>query len=106
MKSYRFLPEATSEYEDAIEFYENAQTGLGEAFIHEITRVIDLLMELPNMGSPVARTPPKLNVRRRIVRRFGIEIDYIVSGDVLIVLTIFHGKRHPDHWRDRLSRVR
>ena len=106
MKRYQFLDEALAEYEDAIEYYERAQTGLGDTFIGEVDRVIDLTLQFPDMGSPVADTPPELHVRRRIVRRFNVEIDYLISKDTLIVIAIFHCKRSPGYWRDRLERLR
>lgn len=71
----RFLVEALVEYEDAIEYYERAQSGLGETFIREVEEVLALTLEFPEMGAPVADTPHDLNVRRRIVQRFGVEVD-------------------------------
>lgn len=106
MKRYRFLDEALFEYEDAIEYYERAQSGLGETFSRDIEEVIALTLEFPDMGSPVADTPPELNVRRRLVQRFGVEIDYLVVGEDLIVIAIFHCKRRPGYWRARIDRLR
>jgi toxin ParE1/3/4 len=102
----RFLREALVEYEDAIEYYERAQSGLGDTFIRDVEEVLALTLEFPEMGAPVEDTPPELNVRRRIVQRFGVEIDYVTADEELIVLAIFHGKRRPGYWRDRLDRVR
>jgi hypothetical protein len=58
------------------------------------------------MGSPVVDTPPELHVRRRIVRRFDVEIDYLLDDDTLVVIAIFHRKRLPGYWQDRLARFR
>lgn len=106
MKRYRFLEEALVEYEDAIEYYERTHSGLGETFINDVERVIALMLEFPELGSPVANTPPELMVRRRLVHRFGVEIDYVLAGDDLIVIAIFHCKRKPGYWRERLGRLR
>ena len=57
------------------------------------------------MGVRVADMPARMNVRRRIVERFGVEIDYIVGHDALVVIAVFHGKRRPGYWRDRLRRI-
>jgi toxin ParE1/3/4 len=102
----RFLAEALVEYEDAIEYYERAQSGLGDTFIRDVEEVLALTLEFPEMGAPVADTPPELNVRRRIVQRFGVEVDYVTADEELIVLAIFHCKRRPGYWRDRLDRLR
>jgi plasmid stabilization system protein ParE len=103
---FRFLVEALSEYEDAIEYYERAQSGLGDTFIQDVERVLAVTLEFPEIGSPVADTPPDLNVRRRIVQRFGVEIDYVVGDDEIVVIAIFHCKRRPGYWSDRLSKIR
>lgn len=106
MTRYRFLREALSEYEDAIEYYERAQAGLGETFIHDVERVLAVTLEFPEIGSPVPDTPSELDVRRRIVQRFGVEIDYVVGDDEIVVIAMFHCKRRPGYWGDRLSKVR
>lgn len=113
MKRYRFLREALEEYEDAISYYEdaisyyeNARSGLGHRFADEVERVIALTLEFPEMGAPVAGTPPELRVRRRLVRRFEVEIDYLVSDDTIIVLAVFHCKRRPGYWKERLRQFR
>jgi plasmid stabilization system protein ParE len=106
VKRYRFLREALEEYEDAVSYYERARSGLGETLVREVERVIALTLEFPEMGAPVADTPPELGVRRRLVRRFDVEIDYLVSGDTLVVLAVFHCKRRPGYWKDRLRQFR
>lgn len=103
---YRFLREALEEYEDAVSYYEGARSGLGETFANEVDRVIALTLEFPEMGAPVVDTPPELGVRRQLVRRFDVELDYLVSGDTIVVISIFHCKRRPGYWKDRLRQFR
>ena len=103
--NYRFHQEALVEYEDAIEYYERAEEGLGETFIRDVEEVLALTLEFPHMGSPVLNTPPELDVRRRLVQRFSVEVDYVVTGDELIVIAVFHTRRRPGYWRDRLDRL-
>ncbi len=98
----RFLVDALVEYEDAIAYYERAQSGLGEAFLHNVEETLALTLEFPEIGVLVANTPPDLGVRRRIIQRFEVEVNYLVVGDELTVLAIFHGKRRPGYWHDRL----
>jgi toxin ParE1/3/4 len=103
---YRFLREALEEYEDAVSYYEGARSGLGETFANEVDRVIALTLEFPEMGAPVMDTPPELGVRRQLVRRFDVELDYLVSDDTIVVIAIFHCKRRPGYWKDRLRQFR
>jgi plasmid stabilization system protein ParE len=95
-----------SEYEDAIEYYERARVGLGDTFAQDVERVLAVTLEFPEIGSAVTDTPPELNVRRRLVKRFGVEIDYVVRDEELIVIAVFHCKRRPGYWRDRLTKIR
>ncbi len=106
MKRYRFLREALEEYEDAVSYYEGARSGLGDRVADEVDRVIALTLEFPEMGAPVTETPPELGVRRQLVRRFDVEIDYLVSGETIVVLAVFHCKRRPGYWKDRLRQFR
>jgi toxin ParE1/3/4 len=58
------------------------------------------------MGAPVSGTPPELGVRRRLVQRFGIELDYVLGEDEIIVIAIFHCRRRPGYWHRRLAKIR
>jgi len=106
VKRYSFLREALEEYEDAVSYYERARSGLGVTFVREVERVIALMLELPAMGSPVIDTPPELGVRRCLVRRFDVEIDYLVLDDALVILAVFHCERRPGYWKERLQQLR
>ena len=106
VKRNSFLREALEEYEDAVSYYERARSGLGATFVREVERVIALTLEFPAMGSPVVDTPSELGVRRRLVRRFDVEIDYLVVEDTLVILAVFHCKRRPGYWKDRLQQFR
>lgn len=66
VKRYRFLREALEEYEDAVSYYESVRTGLGDKFADEVDRALALTSEFPEMGAPVADTPPELGVRRQL----------------------------------------
>ena len=68
--------------------------------------MLALTMEFPEMGAPVADTPPELGIRRRLVRRFDVEIDYLVSDDAIVIIAVFHCKRRPGYWKDRLRQFR
>jgi toxin ParE1/3/4 len=106
MKRYQFLSAALEEYEDAIVYYERMRSGLGASFILDVERVLAQALEFPEIGTPVADTPSELSVRRRLLRRFGVEIDYMLTGDTVVVLAVFHGKRRPGYWKHRLARLR
>jgi toxin ParE1/3/4 len=106
VRTHRFLHEALEEYEDAIAYYEELRPGLGSSFMVDFDQAIAATLEFPEMGSIVAGAPTRLGIRRRLLQRFGVEIDYIPSGDTLIIIAVFHGKRRPGYWKSRLERLR
>jgi hypothetical protein len=58
---YAFHPEAEAELGAAASFYESRNVGFGGAFAAEVQRVVALLREYPDTGSPV-----RLPVRRAL----------------------------------------
>ncbi len=106
MTGFRFLSEALQEYEDAIEYYERSQPGLGETFMHDVERALAVTLEFPEIGPLVEGMPPGTSLRRRVISRFDVEIDYAIRSDEILVVAIFHCKRHPGYWRSRLGRMR
>lgn len=71
-----------------------------------IDAVLAFMLDFPEMGPLVEDVPPELGVHRQLVRRFGVELIYRISGDVVVVLALFHGKRRPGYWTDRLRSLR
>ena len=53
--NYRFLEEALVEYEDAIEYYERAQPGLGETLIRDVEEILALRWSSPT-SAPLSWT--------------------------------------------------
>jgi plasmid stabilization system protein ParE len=104
---HRFLTEALAEYEDAVVYYEGVNPGLGTRFIVEVDDLLDAICEFPRAGSRVPDTPPDLEIRRRLLRAFSVEVDYMIEKDhSIVVLAIFHSAREPGYWRARLRRSR
>ena len=50
MSDYGFLLEAEAEYLAAVRFYEEQRAGLGDALICEFERVIELIIEKPEIS--------------------------------------------------------
>lgn len=105
MKEHLFLDEALEEYEDAVVYYETLRLGLGASFILDFDQVIATTLEFPEIGAPIDGVPAELGVRRRVLQRFGVEVDYLVSDDTLVIIAVFHGRRRPGYWKDRLKRL-
>jgi len=98
---YEFHPEAEQELLEEAARYEFEVPGLGLRFGDEVDRVIRLLVENPEAGSPVDRT-----LRHFVLRRFPHAIVYAPLKDVdtLLILAVAHGSRKPGYWRARTRR--
>jgi plasmid stabilization system protein ParE len=96
-QSMSFLPEAERDIEDVCSWYERRSEGLGRAFLQSVQNVLDTIELYPRMY-PVARD----EVRRAEVARFPYGIVYIIEGDDILVIGVFHNSREPNQWLSRL----
>ena len=90
-----FNPLAEQELNDAARYYELESPGLG-AFLTEVQRCCDGIVEYPEAGHIVLGS-----IRRRRVRRFPYAILYATRPDVVRVLAIMNLKRRPAYWVGR-----
>lgn len=95
---YELHPEAEQELYEAAARYESEVPELGFRFADEIERVIQLLLEHPEMGS-------RLNdeLRHFVLRRYPFSVVYAVVSDVVYVVAVAHGSREPGYWRPRVQ---
>lgn len=94
--NYEFHPEAETEFLEYAARYELKVPGLGERFGDEVERVVELLLENPGLGAPIAD-----EIRYFVLRRFPHSIIYSVIDDVLVILAVAHGHRAPGYWASR-----
>ena len=87
---------AERELNDAAQYYEYEQPGLGGAFIAEVRRCTEALTEHPESGSVVLGA-----VRRRLCQRFPYGLLYTVAGSELRILAVMNLKRRPAYWVGR-----
>lgn len=92
----RISPAAESDLAAAFDWYERAQTGLGEQFLAEVNRSIEFISANPEAYPPVHR-----KMRRVLLRTFPYALFYIEENDAITVLGCFHGRRSPSAWRRR-----
>ena len=95
----RFLEAAEEEMLSAAERYEREVPELGEAFLVEIRRVVDLVASRPRIGAPVSK-----DTRGAFLRRFPYTVIYGEAGDELLIVAVAHHRRRPGYWKDRLTR--
>ena len=86
-------PKAENEIEEAARWYEERETGLGQAFVDEVLRALEVVGEAPDTF-PFLRDP----YRRFLLDRFPYAIIYKVTARRVYVRAVAHGKRRPGYW--------
>ncbi len=89
---------ARREYDEAKEFYETEQSGLGANFKEQIRHSLLRIQQYPQ-----AWPPERKEIRRYIGHKFPYKILYSIQGDKIVVLAFAHLHRQPDYWVDRLK---
>lgn len=87
---------AEHELNEAASYYDAQSPGLGHAFLDEIERAVNQILEHP-------LATPLLNefVHRKSVRRFPYSIMYSVQPEGIRILAIANDQRRPSFWRGR-----
>lgn len=91
-----FHPDAASELEDAIFYYEDCQKGLGKQLNQEIKSAVKLITMHPQAWATIEN-----NIRRMLVRRFPYGLLYTVNNDEIVILSVMHLNREPNYWKSR-----
>ncbi|MGV3533610.1 MAG: type II toxin-antitoxin system RelE/ParE family toxin [Chthoniobacteraceae bacterium] len=91
-----FAPQARCESADAARFYEEAQPGLGRAFLVEAEAGISMILDAPFRWRVVHG-----KFRRYLLKRFPYAIIYTVKDDEVYVIAFMHLSRKPDYWLGR-----
>lgn len=90
--SILFHPLAEKEYYESIEWYENSQSGLGQKFINDIEKSINLISL-----KPLIFPKKKGNLREALVPKFPFLIVFEIKEkeNVIIILSVYHTSRNP-----------
>jgi plasmid stabilization system protein ParE len=91
-----FRPIATTELEEAINWYNRKKPGLGTDFRRLVEQTIERIAATPLRFRPVDQ-----HTRRALLRRFPYTIHFAVELDTIIVLAVFHTRRNPEDLRGR-----
>jgi hypothetical protein len=93
---YFFHPSAETEINQAVDYYNQCQSGLGREFAKEIHAVIKNILSYPDAWAPLS-----LNTRRCLTKRFPYGVIYQKTQQEVIIIAVMHLNRAPDYWRDR-----
>ena len=93
----RYLSVAELELQEAIEFYESVDIGLGIRFYGEVRNAIDRIKQLPDAWAPLTG-----NTRRCRTKVFPYGVIYQIREDEILILAVAHLKRRPNYWKNRI----
>lgn len=91
-----FHSEAREEFIEAAEYYEEQVVGLGDDFIDEVEKVLDVIEQQPASGTKITNTE-----RRFLVSRFPYGIIYSVEADQIVIFAVMNLRRKPGYWKSR-----
>lgn len=92
-----FRPDARAEFDDAADWYEQRQPGLGATFTEAIDDVLDLVAAQPRMHATVYK-----DVRKAVVPVYPYIVLYREDQGELVVVSVFHTSRDPAEWQSRV----
>ena len=97
MKPFEFHPEAQSELDEAIGYYEQRVPGLGIDLRKDVESAVRKIQAAPLRWMPYSK-----RTRRFLVRRFSYLVIFCELPDKILIVAIAHGKRRPGYWHGRI----
>ena len=88
--------EAQAEFDEAFDYYEGQQAGLGVDFATRVQQVFDRIS-----ANPLVHAVVFADVRKAVVIRFPYSVFYRAHADRVEVLAVFHSRRDPAIWQGR-----
>jgi len=90
-------PEAEAELADAYDWYDGCVSGLGDEFLLCVDAVMNAVSRAPQQFPCVYK-----NVRQALTRRFPYEVLFVAEHGYIVILAVFHVRRNPSVWRERI----
>jgi plasmid stabilization system protein ParE len=91
-----FHPAVRDEIDDAHDWYERRQSGLGGDFLDEVQRVLAEIQANPSRYGFADG-----DIREGLLHRFPYAIYYRELPDRVRVLAVYHTAREPSRWQSR-----
>jgi hypothetical protein len=95
--NFYFHPSADTEFDDAIQYYEASERGLGLELAKEVYSAIQRVSEYPEAWSPMSQ-----NTRRCLVNRFPFGVIFQLKDGMLRIIAVANLHRRPGYWKDRV----
>ena len=89
-------PLAESDIRDAVLWYEQQRSGLGEKFMEAIEEKLKLIEENPDLFEIKYK-----GTHQAFLNRFPFAVHYIKDDERIIVVGVLHTSRDPQIWKSR-----
>ena len=89
--------EALADFDEAFDWYVRQRRGLGLEFDTCVHETFDRISRTPELYAKILH-----DARRAPVRRFPYSVIYKVEPDRVVVIAVFHGRRDPKVWQERV----
>jgi len=96
--NYAFHAEAEAELNQAVDYYNARQPGLGRDFAREVNTAIQNVIAYPNAWTPLSK-----RTKRCLVNRFPYGVIYQVTDRGIFIIAVMQLNRRPGYWRDRVT---
>ncbi|MBU1218790.1 type II toxin-antitoxin system RelE/ParE family toxin [Myxococcota bacterium] len=99
--NFSFHPSAEQELNEGVDYYNQAQDGLGLQFTKEVYNSIQNILSFPYGWTPLSE-----NTRRCLVNRFPFGVIYQIEDDQIIIIAVMQLNKKPEFWKDRIDRIK
>ncbi len=90
------IPPADKELDEAIDYYNDQLTGLGEQFYTSFLDTIGYISQKPDTWKKIGA-----NTRRINIKRFPYLILYVLDEQNILIACIAHQHRNPTYYMER-----
>ncbi len=97
--SYKFEPEAEEDLNEAFDYYERKEpgVGLGDRLIKHVIEKIEKVA-----ANPQKYPEDNRGVRKVKVSVFPFYIFYLIKGASISIIAVWHNSRNPEGWKQRI----
>ncbi len=92
----KFHSEARKEFFETSEYYEEQVVGLGDDFIDEVEKILDVITQQPYSGNKITKKE-----RLFLVSRFPHGIIYSIENSFITIFAVMDLRRKPGYWESR-----
>jgi toxin ParE1/3/4 len=98
MRKIIILPFAEQDIRESTEYYQGMDVDLDKQFLKVINQAFQLISD-----NPLSFPSVNPNIRKFVVKNFPFNIFYIAAKDIIYILAVFHMKRDPKKWKERIN---